>query len=213
MKTVTDIPQRRRTDTATPQNATLQSLEKYWQALRHAQRIPSRNDIEPRQIDDALPHSFILQRVAPGVARMRVAGQQLHDLLKMDARGMPVSTFFVPEARDEIADLVENAFTSQAIVAVQVVSPGSLLRHEVTGTMLLLPLRDAKGETTRILGALVTDGVRGNRPRRFEIAQGKPIRQEPQAPKLASVQAIPRPEQPKGRDKKPRVLRLVVNNG
>ncbi len=213
MNIVTEIPQRRRTDSATPRNPTLQSLEKYWRALRHAQRIPSRNDIEPRQIDEALPHAFILQRVAPGVARMRVAGQQLHDLLKMDARGMPVSAFFVPDARDQIAELVESAFKSPAIVSIQVVSHGSLLRNEVTGTMLLLPLRDAKGDTTRILGALVTDGNRGNRPRRFEIAQGVPIRHEPQAPQLASVQSIPRPEKPKERSPAGRVLRLVVNNG
>ena len=212
MKTVTEFPQRRRTDTATPQNPILQSLETYWRALRHAQRIPSRNDIEPQQIDDALPHAFILQRVAPGVARMRVAGQQLHDLLKMDARGMPISTFFVPEARDEVAGLVESAFASPAIVAIQVVSPGSMLRQEVTGTMLLLPLRDAKGDTTRILGALITDGPRGNRPRRFEIAKGVPVRHEPQAPQLASVPAIPRPETPKERNAPRRALRLVVNN-
>lgn len=213
MKTVTEYPRRRRSDPASPQNPILQSLEKYWQALRHAQRIPSRNDIEPSQIDEALPHAFILQRVAPGVARMRVAGQQLHDLLKMDARGMPVSTFFEPESRDEIAALVEKAFTSPAIVSVQLVSAGSLLRHEVVGTMLLLPLRDAKGETTRILGAIVTDGNRGSRPRRFQIAPGATIRQEPLTPQLASVRAIPRPVKPKERETAPRVLRLIVNNG
>ncbi|WP_341366078.1 PAS domain-containing protein [Yoonia sp. BS5-3] len=212
MNTVTEFPQRRRTDAATPQHPTLQNLEQYWRALRHAQRIPSRNDIEPRQIDAALPHAFILQRVAPGVARMRVAGQQLHDLLKMDARGMPISAFFVPEAREQVAELVESAFASKAIVSIQLISCGSLLRQDVTGTMLLLPLRDAEGETTRILGALITDGARGSRPRRFEIAADQPIRHEPQGPQLAAVQAIMPTEKPKGRSAAHGVLRLVVNN-
>lgn len=213
MNSVIDAPHRRQTDLPPADHAALQSLEKYWQALRHAQRIPSRNDIEPRQIDEALPHAFILQRVAPGVARMRVAGQYLHDLLKMDARGMPISTFFAPAARDEIAKLIEAAFTVPAIVAVPLVSKGNLVRHEVTGTMLLLPLRDTKGQTSRILGALVTEGVPGNRPRRFQIADNTAIRHEPLSPRLAAVQRIFQPSKTKGPDAQRPALRLVINNG
>lgn len=213
MKIVEDMPQRRRADAPGANNIILQSLEKYWQALRNAQRIPSRNDIEPSQIDRALPHAFILQRVAPGIARMRVAGQQLHDLLKMDARGMPISTFFVPEARDQIAKLIEASFTEPAIISVPLTSPGSLIRPTLTGTMLMLPLRDDKGETSRILGAIVTEGEPGSRPRRFEITQGAAIRHETLGLQLASVQSIPRPAQPKGPDAERPALRLVVNNG
>lgn len=213
MNTVTDIPTRRHTDKPGADNETLRNLEAYWQTLRNAQRIPSRNDIEPRQIDDALPHAFILQRVAPGVARMRVAGQQLHDLLKMDARGMPISTFFLPEAREEIGALIEEAFTAPAIVAVPLVSPATLLRNELTATMLLLPLRDAKDETSRILGALVTDDTSGNRPRRFQVAPGTPIRNEPLMPRLTTVQGlVPRKIQ-KGPDAARPALQLVINNG
>jgi hypothetical protein len=213
MNSVPNIPQRRRSDVSDVQDATLQSLETYWKALRHAQRIPSRNDIEPRQIDAALPYAFILQRVAPGVARMRVAGQQLHDLLKMDARGMPISTFFDPNAQDEIAQLIETAFTAPAIISVPLVSSGSLLRHPLTGTMLLLPLRDAKGETSRILGGLVTQGTRGARPRRFQIAPEAAIRQEPLVPHLASAQSILGAVNAKGPDTTRPALRLVINNG
>ncbi|MDX8351986.1 PAS domain-containing protein [Cognatiyoonia sp. IB215182] len=212
MTTASDIPTRRRSDKAGANDATLKSLEAYWQNLRHAQKIPSRNDIEPRQIDDALPHAFILQRVAPGVARMRVAGQNLHDLLKMDARGMPISTLILPEARDEIAELIETAFTTPAIVAIPLLSPGTILRQELTGTMLLLPLLDAKGETTRILGALVTDDAPGNRPRRFQIQPGKAIRNDPLRPQLASVQTTPRQTKKEPSTSRP-ALRLVVNNG
>ncbi len=213
MNSVTDTPTRRRTDKPNAAHATLKSLEAYWQTLRHAQRIPSRNDIEPRQIDDALPHAFILQRVAPGVARMRVAGQGLHDLLKMDARGMPISTLILPEARDDIASLIEDAFTTPAIVSIPLLSPSSLLRQDLTGTMLLLPLRDEKGDTSRILGALVTDDAPGNRPRRFQIKPGAAIRNEPLQPRLASVQGLVHRAKDKGPDAARPALRLVVNNG
>lgn len=213
MKIVEEHPHRRRMDQPGADSAILQSLERYWQALRHAQRIPSRNDIEPSQIDRALPHAFILQRVAPGIARMRVAGQQLHDLLKMDARGMPISTFFLPDARDQIAELIEAAFTEPAIISVPLTSPGGLMRSDLTGTMLMLPLRDDKGETSRILGAIVTEGQTGSRPRRFEITGGAPIRHQSLGLQLASVQSIPRPAKEKGPDVARPALRLVVNNG
>lgn len=213
MKIVEDNPQRRRADLPGATNPTLQSLERYWQALRHAQRVPSRNDIEPSQIDAALPHAFILQRVAPGIARMRVAGQQLHNLLKMDARGMPLSTFFLPEARDEVAKLVEAAFTEPAIISIPLNAPANLVRPRLTGTMLMLPLRDDKGDTSRILGAIVTEGEAGSRPRRFEITKGACIRHETLGLQLASVQPLLHPTQTKGPDAERPALRLVVNNG
>ena len=214
MKIVEDKPQRRRADLPGANDPTLQSLEKYWQALRHAQKLPSRNDIEPSQIDAALPHAFILQKVAPGIARMRVAGQRLNDLLKMDARGMPISTFFAPEAKDEIARLVEAAFSDPAIVSVQLTSPGSIVRPQMTGTMLLLPLRDNDGETTRILGAIVTAGQSGTRPRRFDIVEGARIRHDKIGLQLASVQSLVHPRTPSASAATARPsLRLVVNNG
>ncbi|MEL6681178.1 MAG: PAS domain-containing protein [Pseudomonadota bacterium] len=212
MTNVTDIPKRRRADKAGYDNVTLKNLEAYWQKLRHAQRIPYRNDIEPNQIDDALPHAFILQRVAPGVARMRVAGQKLHDLLKMDARGMPISTLILPEARDQVAKLVEEAFSTPSIVAIPLVSPATILRQELTATMLLLPLRDAKGDTTRILGALVTDDAPGNRPRRFQVRSEMAIRNEPLQPKLTAVSGMIHKPKDAGQSVARPALRLVVNN-
>lgn len=222
MKFVDTKTPRRRSDLPGADNEVLQNLERYWQTLRRAQKLPSRNDIQPAQIDAALPHAFILQRVAPGIARLRVAGQQLHDLLKMDARGMPISTFFEPHARNQLADLIESAFNEPAIIAFPLVSPGSLIRPALSGTLLMLPLRDDRGEVTRILGAIVTEGQTGNRPRRFVIPENSVIRKECLSLQLASTQDLPeaapkdgseqdRPEQdrpvPRGR-----VLRLVVDN-
>ncbi len=84
------------------ENPILRHLESYWQSLRHARHIPARNEIAPQGIDAALPYAFILQRVGPGVARMRVAGQKIHELLCMDARGMPVSVLFAPNSREQL---------------------------------------------------------------------------------------------------------------
>ncbi|KJZ20140.1 PAS domain-containing protein [Loktanella sp. S4079] len=209
MEIVNNIPFHHQDSFPGASDPILQSLEAYWNALRHARQIPSRNDIEPRAIDAALPHTFILQRISSGVARLRVAGQQLHDLLRMDARGMPIGTFFTPDARDDIIQIVETAFTEPAIISIPLVSPGA----DLTGTMLLLPLRDEKGQTTRILGAIVTQGSRGQRPCRFEIAHDLPIRHETLALRVASTQEAVLSQITKGPDAtKHPALRLVVNN-
>lgn len=212
MDIIDQSKERRLADMPGQDHPVLQSLEQYWQTLRHARRLPARNDISPSRIDHALPHAFILQRVAPGIARFRVAGQRLHDLLKMDARGMPVSTLFVPEAREQAQKLLETAFTGPAIIGVPLVSPGTMLRPALNGTMLLLPLRDAKDETTRILGALVTDQPAGTRPRRFMIPEGARLRHDPLGPQLAAVQLMPNVQKQRPDATRP-ALKLVVNNG
>ncbi|WP_439155882.1 PAS domain-containing protein [Yoonia sp.] len=212
MKRIEDTPHHQPGTQPGADNPILTSLEHYWQTLRRARRLPLRNEIEPSQIDRALPHAFILQRVAPGVARMRVAGQHLHDLLQMDARGMPVSTFFESAAREQIAQLIESAFQEPAIIALPLQSPGGLLRPAMKGTMLLLPLNDEKGETTRVLGAIVTDGQTGNRPRRFYVPEGAVIRHETLCLHLASTQPVTPAMNHKGPGARRPALRLVVDN-
>ena len=204
---------RRQADKPGVNEPVLQALEAYWQTLRHAQTIPARTDLVPSEIDHVLPYSFILQRVAPGVARFRVAGQKLHELLKMDARGMPLTTLFDPFSRNQIQDYVELAFAEPAIIALSLTSPGNMIRATVNGTILLLPMRDHGGTTNRLLGALVTNAQSGNRPRRFAIDPHAPVRHEPIGLKLATTQLMPRPAAPIEKpDAKRPALRLVVNN-
>jgi hypothetical protein len=191
--------------------AILRSLELYWQSLRHARHIPARNDIAPHMIDAALPHAFILQRVAPRVARMRVAGQAIHDLLQMDARGMPVSVLFASDSRDRLRDLVETAFTEPAIIAASLCSAGHKFRPALPATILMLPMRDERGEISRVLGALVCDGISDNRPRRFDLVPDRIVRIESLAINLASSQSVAAQRQRPDAERP--ALRLVIDNG
>ncbi len=197
----------------------LQELEQYWRDLRGARRIPVRSDVDPARIDSALPHAFILDRVAPGVGRLRVAGQKLSSFVGMDARGMPLTSFFSADGRDTVMRQTELVFSGPALVEVPLVSHRSLGRPKLTGCMLLLPLLGPDGEVSRALGAIFTDGMIGRAPRRFDIAEGQPIRceqlTEPRSQGLAAV-AGARMSQSQN-DPRPEVyrpaLRLVVNNG
>lgn len=197
----------------------LEELETYWRDLRGARRIPVRSDVDPAQIDSALPYAFILDRVAPGVGRLRVAGQKLSIFIGSDARGMPLTTFFTADARDIVMEQTELVFSRPALVEIPLISARSLGRPKLTGRMLLLPLLGPEGHVSRALGAILTDGMIGRLPRRFDIPEGQPRRCEDlpesrvQPVQIAAV-AGRRDTQfaAKGPDVARPALRLVVSN-
>ncbi|MCO4848527.1 MAG: PAS domain-containing protein [Yoonia sp.] len=187
----------------------LRQLEQHWHSLRSDGQIPARNDVDPRAIGSALPWSFVLQRVAPGVARMRVAGQKLHDILRMDPRGMPISAFFGPDDRSTLAVHLEMAFSDPAIVALPLFAPATLMRKQVIGQILFMPLVDNQGDVSRVVGALVTDRPLGTRKRRLSIDDTKPTRHEPIS--MMPTQALQPSKKPNAAQRP--ALKLVVNNG
>ncbi len=189
-----------------PKHPVLASLEEYWQSLRKDGAIPRRADVDPGKIDAALPHTFVLERVAPGVARMRVAGQKLHEIMRMEPRGMPLSAFFAADDRSTLAVHLESAFAEPALIAIPVHIPSGMLRASVKGAMLLLPMLDDHGDVSRVLGALVVDGKLTARSRRLQIDDSQPMRIEP-LKSYAPAPVVKRPD-----DFTRPALRLVVNN-
>ncbi len=137
--------------------AVARQLERYWRELRGARAVPARADVVGNNIDAALPHAFILDRVARGVGRIRVGGQRLQDCLGMDARGMPLTAFFIPAVRDRVAGMMDAVFDGPAIVEMPLTARVGLLGGQVRGRLLLLPLAGPDGSISRALGALVTD--------------------------------------------------------
>jgi hypothetical protein len=195
----------------------LEQLETYWRCLRGERRIPVRADVDPARIDSALPHAFILDRVAPGVGRLRVAGQKLSAFVGMEARGMPLTTFFTADARDMVMRQTELVFSRPALVELPLVSVRSLGRPKLTGRMLLLPLLGPDGNVSRALGAILTDGMIGRLPRRFDIPDGQPVRCEDlPEPRLHAVAMAGSRVNAPFAEKRPDVarpaLRLVVSN-
>ena len=83
--------------------ATLQAVRGYWEALRQNGCLPRRDQIDPRGLAVALDKVFLVERIATGQARFRLAGMQLNDLMAMDVRGMPLSALFDPTARGRLA--------------------------------------------------------------------------------------------------------------
>ncbi|WP_323008693.1 PAS domain-containing protein [Paracoccus sp. (in: a-proteobacteria)] len=147
----------------------LGELRGYWEGLRQGRAIPDRADVAPRGIRRALDYAFILERIAPGAARFRLAGRHLIDLMGMEVRGMPLCAFLNTSSRGRLSDVLESVFFAPQIAEIVLGSPASYGRPALDGRMLLLPLRSDLGDVTRALGCLVVQGQVGESPRRFDL--------------------------------------------
>jgi hypothetical protein len=93
----------------------------------------------------------LLHRAAPGAVRIRVAGQRLHDLLRIDPRGMSIGSLFSAAARDTVMDLVDTAFEGPTIVGLPMTASRGLGREPMPAE--LLPMMDAPQGKSRGLWA------------------------------------------------------------
>lgn len=149
----------------------------YWEALRNGRDVPYRSEIDPRGIESALEHTFILERIAPRVARFRIAGTHLNDLMGMEVRGVPFTAFFPPEARQEIEALLARVFDGPETAELTLAAELGLGRPALEGRLILLPVRSDLGDVSRALGCLAVKGHVGRTPRRFTVtaAQLSPV--------------------------------------
>lgn len=145
-------------------------IEAYWEGLRGSRMAPLRSEVDPRGIDRALEYAFILERIAPNVARFRLAGMHLNDLMGMEVRGMPITAFLTPDGRNNFRDTLEHVFEQPAKARLKLVGETGLGRPALRGELVLLPLRSDLGDVSRALGCLVVEGRLGKAPHRFSIA-------------------------------------------
>lgn len=156
-----------------PEQPEISLVRDYWDRLRGSRVAPARSEIDPREITPALSHSCILEQIAPGHARFRLAGLHLCDLMGMEVRGMPVSAFFHVSAREALSEELRALFNMPAAVTLSLRADHGLGRPALDGQFLLLPLADRQGGMTRALGCMVTHGDIGYPPRRFALRSGE----------------------------------------
>lgn len=148
----------------------INQVEAYWQGLRMGRIVPQRSEIDPRGIERALEYTFVLERIAPGLARFRLNGMHLNDLLGMEVRGMPFTSFFTPTARIMVTDTLEAVFDGPQVAELTLTAERGIGKPAMDAKVILLPLRSDLGEITRIIGCLVSQGPIGRAPRRFDVA-------------------------------------------
>ncbi|AJE47284.1 PAS domain-containing protein [Celeribacter indicus] len=189
----------------------LRTVEAYWDGLRNGRPVPARSDIDPRGMQSALEYAFILERIAPGVARFRLAGMHLTDLMGMEVRGMPLTAMFVPEARAKISKALEATFDTPQVTVVTLKAERGVGRGAMEAQLLLCPLKSDLGDVNRVLGCLQSRGEIGRQPRRFDVvdSSARPLLLDPgdgkaQEPTIGG--GMPQPgfaEAPRGYEESP----------
>lgn len=147
----------------------IRQAEAYWMALRDGFDVPKRSLIDPRGLENILEYAFVLERIAPGIARFRLAGQHLASLAGMEVRGMPLTSFFSPASRAQISATLEHVFDSPAVAELTLASERRTRHLQTEARMILLPLRSDLGDVSRALGVLVADGPPARTPCRFDV--------------------------------------------
>jgi hypothetical protein len=153
-------------------------VEAYWHALRAGDALPARSAIEPRALAPMLDRVMILERIAPAVARVRMAGSRLHDIMGMDLRGMPLTALIEPASRAAVAGAVERVFADPAAADLALEAERGIGRPALSARLMLLPLTGASGAVDRALAVLAVEGQVGRAPRRFALARAlhRPVR-------------------------------------
>ena len=172
----------------------ISQVEAYWEGLRNGRLMPTRSEVDPRGISDILEFAFVLEKIAPGMARIRLAGMHLNDLMGMEVRGMPITAMFLPEARRQIQRTLELVFERPATARLSLSGDMGLTRPALDAQLFLAPLKGEDGQPNRILGALQSNGKIGRAPRRFTVrdSQISPLVDEaPLSPKEALERRIP----------------------
>jgi hypothetical protein len=148
----------------------LAEVRAYWEALRTADRVPHRGQIDPRGMAGTLDRVLLIEEIAPGMARLRLAGQAVCDLLGMEVRGMPLAALFDPMARRPLESEVARVFSGR-IVTLDVAAEGGIGRPALAGKLLLLPVEGFEGRTDLALGCLSLAGQVGRAPRRLILSR------------------------------------------
>jgi hypothetical protein len=149
----------------------LAEVTAYWTALSdRAGGVPARAAVDPRGIAGALGATFLAERVAPGVARFRLAGTGVSAVMGMEVHGMPLLTLFTPDTRREAAEAFERVFASPATAILRLEAERGFARPALSGRLGLFPLTGRQGAVDMALGVLALDGPVGRAPRRFAVA-------------------------------------------
>lgn len=199
----------------------LAAVERYWQSLCGSHEVPLRSQIDPRGMQNALEFAFLAERIAPSMAKLRVAGAHLSDLMGMEVAGMPLSSLIAPESRERLGLAVTQLFADPAILRIGLQAESGFGKPALEGELVILPLRSDMGDVSRALGGLVTTGRIGRTPRRFNItrievtpalegiAEATPVSGPSPAPSIGFAEEAAPFESAPGKGPH---LRLVVSN-
>lgn len=147
----------------------IDKIENYWNQVRGDRLVPSRCEIDPRGLVDALGYMFLLERIAGELARFRFAGSCLTEMTGLELRQVPISALFTYKSREALLDALNSVFDEPSVARLNVASPTDFRGEQLAGEMVLLPLRSEFGHVDRILGGMTFEVPFGRALRQLEI--------------------------------------------
>lgn len=154
-------------------------LFEYWSDLRGGRAAPYKSEVTARGVGRILAsNTFILENLADGARRFRLAGSGLHDIFGLELRGMSALAIIQQESRARMQSLMDDCLAAPAICVLT--CRAELLGGDaLTLEIFLAPLRSDFGQMNRILGAAhVMDGAQTPiecAPRRCSITDAKTL--------------------------------------
>lgn len=151
---------------------TNQQLYAYWSRLKGARSAPERSEIDPAEIREALPDSFIIEIDGSGRFPIRLCGTRLNALWLDEQKGRSFLDLWSQEDRRTLASLLLTVMDGVAPVVAGAEGRAGDAGDMVELELLLLPLRHFGKTHSRVLGALAP----ARRPRWLGVAPANPLR-------------------------------------
>lgn len=129
------------------------TLFQYWNRLRGSRSAPRRIDIDPAEIKELLPDTFILERSKKAEPVFRLAGTRICSIYGEELRGHSFISLWQDSDANEARLLVKETLDNGAITLITFDGLSRTLRTN-RFELLLLPL-DMGQENTRALGTIL----------------------------------------------------------
>lgn len=152
-------------------------LFEYWSDLRGGRSAPYKSEVTARGIGRTLAsNTFILENLADGARRFRLAGSRLHDIFGLELRGMSAQAIMQQESRSRMQSLMDDCLAAPTVCVFTCsaeIQGGDALPIEI----ILAPLRSDFDQMNRILGAAHVLGEENatveTSPRRCQIIKAR----------------------------------------
>jgi hypothetical protein len=132
---------------------TTQVLYAYWNMVRNGRLAPRRFDIEPARIGSILPDTFILERLADGTYRFRLAGTRIAERFGDGMRGSNFLDNWEPGDPEALVRILADV-TEKACVRLLAIEASTTDGRTIEIELLLLPLVHTQGTIDRVLGSI-----------------------------------------------------------
>ncbi len=136
------------------ENPVTLQLYAYWNRLKGARQAPERSEIEPADIKDLLPDTFVLETDALEGTSFRLAGTRTCALFGRDLKAADFLKLWPENDRTALESSLRLLRDEATVVSAK--WQGRTARHhDTSGELILLPLIQ-ESAVCRILGTLVT---------------------------------------------------------